>query len=119
VTASTSPTVSVRRAGAHIPSADPVGPAGSAGVVAGLAVSVHTQATVEPQPQLTSSGLTARPPKKRDAARPDTGDNAGTMSKNTPWVFVDCEARGISPVNDAMGNVEAFEEKMRRAKGSD
>ena len=30
------------------------------------------------------------------------GDNAGRMSKKTPWVFVDCEARGTSPVHGVL-----------------
>jgi hypothetical protein len=49
VTASTRPTVSGRRAGAHIP------PVGSAGVAGALAASVLTRARVEPQLRLTSS----------------------------------------------------------------
>src|SRR5215471_2953546 len=51
VTASTRPTVSGRRSGAHIP------PAGPAGVVEALAASVLTKARVKPQPRLKSSGV--------------------------------------------------------------
>ena len=29
------------------------------------------------------------------------------MSKNTPWIFVDCEARGISPVNGVLAEFGA------------
>jgi hypothetical protein len=30
------------------------------------------------------------------------GDNAGRMNKKTPWIFVDCEARGTSPVHGVL-----------------
>src|SRR5215472_14547647 len=51
VTASTRPTVSGRRPGAHIP------PAGSAAVAEVLAISMLTTVRVEPQPRLRSSGI--------------------------------------------------------------
>ena len=33
---------------------------------------------------------------------PDLGNNADRMSKKTPWIFVDFEARGTSPVHGVL-----------------
>jgi hypothetical protein len=41
-------------------------------------------------------------PHKFEHCRADPRDNAGRMSKKTPWVFVDCEARGTSPVRGVL-----------------
>jgi hypothetical protein len=75
VTASTRPTVSGRRAGAHIP------PPGPAGVVAALAASVLTRARVEPQPRLASSS-SGRDHGMHEAAHSKTAHNLGAPLRN-------------------------------------
>src|SRR5690348_1142840 len=73
VTASTRPTVSGRRAGAHIPSA------GLAAVVEVLAASVLTRVRVEPQPRLRSST-------RANHLRHGTGQPCVTVTERLPGV---------------------------------
>ena len=56
--------------------------------------------------------LAARNP---DAVRADPRDNAGIMRKKTPWVFVDCEARGTSPVHGVLTEFGAVHYDTRDA----
>ena len=62
----------------------------------GVTVVSKGQAVAPRPPRVHSGAVLVRP------GRAGVGDNAARMNKKTPWIFVDCEARGTSPVHGVL-----------------
>jgi len=83
-----------------------------ASVVAGSVTDVAGWSAADPWCGQAGRGCLIKPTTgpvrhKFGRCRADLGDNAGRMSKKTPWVFVDCEARGTSPVHGVLAEFGA------------